>query len=127
LTLKEGCVAGELPDLSSIPGTQSKPTLITPPQPAPQPAPAPEPEPEPETEVVTEAEEETETEVIPEETETELLPEETEEIEEQEIPTIGTKTKMSWGTVAVVAVIAIVAGIGGFVGAKSYRKKKDKQ
>lgn len=131
LTLKEGCVAGELPDLSSIPGTQSKPTLITPPQPAPQPAPAPEPEPEPETEVVTEAEEETETEVIPEETETELIPEETETEqlpeEPEETPTNGTKTKMSWGTVAVVAVIAITAGIGGFVGVQSYRKKKDEQ
>lgn len=120
LTLKEGCVAGELPDITTIPRTETKPTLITPPQPAPQPTPQPTPEPETETEeeteveteVVTESEEETETEVVPEETETEMIPEETEE--QEDVPTNGPEPKTPWGGIVLVTVL-VIALIGGIV------------
>ena len=120
LTLKEGCVAGELPDITTIPGTETKPTLITSPQPAPQPTPQPTPEPETETEeeteveteVVTESEEESETEVVPEETETEMIPEETEE--QEDIPTNGPEPKTPWGGIVLVTVL-VIALIGGIV------------
>lgn len=125
LTLKEGCVAGELPDISSIPGTQSKPTLITQPEPTPQPTPDPETESEveteEETEVVTESEEETEIEVIPEKTETEVMPEET---ETEMVPVEGEPKEFPWGGALLFAGLFIAGGIGGFAGVRYYLKKQ---
>lgn len=119
LTLKEGCVAGELSDITSIPSTQTKPTLITEPTPPPAPEPNPETESEveieseveteseEETEIVTESEEETE--AIPEETETEMLSEGTEE----ESPTIGAEEPSTpWGGIILVAALIIFGGGG---------------
>ena len=130
LTLKEGCVAGELPDITSIPGTETKPTLITEPEPAPQPTPEPTPEEtekESETEIETESEEvtevetesEVETEIIPEETE--VIPEETED----DIPTVGDAEPkgLSWGTILIGAAMFLAGGIGGVLGYQKYKKR----
>lgn len=130
LTLKEGCVAGELSDITSIPGTQTKPTLITEPIPAPKPAPpaeVPTPQPvppeivdgtEPEDEIKTEVETETESEI---ETEVETE-EETQSVDcgmeseletEEEIPTIGAEEPSTpWGGIILVAALIILGGGG---------------
>lgn len=117
LNLKEGCVAGELPDITSIPGTQTKPTLITEPEPTPE----PETESESESEVIPEPE----TEVIPEEIESKMIPEDTEDTEDSEdIPTIGAAPKTPWGGLLLFAGLFIAGGIGGFAGARYYLKKQ---
>lgn len=115
LTLKEGCVAGELPDITTIPGTETKPTLITPPQPTPEPETESEVEIETEIETEVETDVETETEVvteIEEETETEMMPEETEE--QEDVPTNGPEPKTPWGGIVLVTVL-VIALIGGIV------------
>ena len=138
LTLKEGCVAGELSDITSLPGTQTKPTLITEPTPPPAPQPTPEPAPTPEeteteseieaeteTESVTEIETESEmeTEAIPEETETEVIPEETED----DIPIVGDAEPrgLSWGTILIGTAMFLAGGIGGVLGYKKLHKKDE--
>lgn len=122
LTLKEGCVAGELPNIQAIPETQTKPS------PEPEPEPAPQPTEEPETEIIPE---ETETEIIPEETETQL-PEETEKVEETEedtsvedIPTAGEPKEFPWGTVVWGTLLFIAGGIGGVFGYRRLHKKDE--
>ena len=123
LTLKEGCVAGELPNIQVIPETQTKPS----PEPTPQPTPTPE----------TEVEEETETQ-LPEETESEMVPEETEEIEGTEeveeteedtstkdTPATGNPAKFPWGGVIMLVAMFIAGGIGGAVGVRYYLKKQN--
>lgn len=126
LTLKEGCVAGELPDITSIPGTETKPTLVTPPEENQEPTPT-----ETETEVETESEEETETEIIPEETETEVIPEET---ETEMIPagtedaiTTGAEAKTPWGVIAMVGAIIVAGGVAAVVFFKKKQNVVDKK
>lgn len=126
LTLKEGCVAGELPNIEKVPETQTKPSPT--PQPQPQPQPTPETESEVETEIETEVETETQ---IPEETETEVLPEETEKVEEStedtsadKVPTIGGDNDFPWGSVVMLVAMFIVSGVAGYVGYTFYKKKQ---
>ena len=151
LTLKEGCVAGELSDITSIPGTQTKPTLITEPV-APQPTPEPESESEAgnnsdvedessaendsdvagdsesendsqvETESETETDSDTETEL-----ESEMEPQEdTEAIPEgteEEIPTIGAEEqKTPWG--GIILVVALIIFGGGGIAVYWWKKQK---
>ena len=122
LTLKEGCVAGELPNIQAIPETQTKPS--------------PEPEPDTETQAPEETEtqipEDTETEAIPEETESEMLPAETEKIEETEDDTsvedtqaAGEPKEFPWGTVVIGILMFIAGGIGGAFGYKKMHKKDE--
>ena len=120
LTLKKGCVAGELPDIQKVPETQVKPT----PEPEPEATPAPKPTPETESEVETETQvqEETETQV-PEETETEMIPEESENEEEtsiEDIPVEGKPKGFPWDKVAGIVILLIAGGITGMIG---FRKK----
>lgn len=123
LTLKEGCVAGELPDIQQVPETQTKPS------PEPEPQPEPEPTPEPETEVETEIETETQ---VPEETETEMLPEETEQVEEpteedtasEDLGTSGEPKEFHWGGIVMIVAMFIVGGIGGAAGVRYYLNKQ---
>lgn len=127
LTLKEGCVAGELPDIQQVPETQTKPS----PEPAPQPTPQPTPEPETESQSTEVETEETETQV-PEETETEMLPEETETVEESteedteldDVNTSGEPKEFPLGQVIMLVMLFIAGGIAGAVGVRYYLKKQ---
>ena len=117
LTLKEGCVAGELPDIQQVPETQTKPS------PEPEPQPEPESTPEPETEIETQ---------IPEETETEMIPEETEKVEEpteedttaDDLDASSEPKEFPWGGIVMLVVMFIAGGIGGAVGVRYYLKKQ---
>lgn len=128
LTLKAGCVAGELPDIQQVPETQTKPT----PEPDTQQTPQPTPEPETETQAPeVETEEETE---IPEETETEMIPEETEKVEEpteedtasDDVDASGEPKEFPWGIAIGLVAMFIVGGIGGAIGVRYYLKKQGK-
>lgn len=119
LTLKEGCVAGELPDIQTVPETQTKPT----PEPTPQPESTPAPETEQETE--TQIPEETETEIEPgtEDTET-LIPEETQTTEDDldDIAASGDAKEFPWGAVALVVAVIVLGG--GTAAVFWWRKQK---
>ena len=117
LTLKEGCVAGELPNIQQIPETQTKPS----PEPETKPTPEPESESQSTEEVETEIETESELETqVPEETESEMIPEETEKVEEpteedtesDAIDVSGEPKEFPWGGILVVAALIILGGGG---------------
>lgn len=115
LTLKEGCVAGELTNLTTIPQTQTKETIL------PNPISQPDRGETPEIEVETESEETTES-----VTETELTEEADSELEtEEEIPTIGAyEPSNPWNKVAWIIALFIAGGIGGLAGTRNYLKKQ---
>jgi hypothetical protein len=115
LTLKEGCVAGELTNLTTIPQTQTKETIL------PNPISQPDRGETPEIEVETESEETTES-----VTETELTEEADSELEtEEEIPTIGAyEPSNPWNKVALIIALFIAGGIGGLAGTRYYLKKQ---
>lgn len=127
LTLKDGCVAGELPDIQKVPQTQTKPT--TEPQPEEKPSTPPENTPETETQIP----EETETQ-LPKETESEMVTEENTEIEEmnseedttqEDTAVVGEEDTFPWDKVAIVVALFAVGGIGGAAGVYTYRKKQN--
>ncbi len=119
LTLKEGCVAGELPNIEKVPETQQKPT----PEPEPQPTPPPTPTTETESEVETETEEETETQ-LPEETESETEEETETQLPDDDASGKGEPDEFPWGIVAIVAGILIVGGVAGAVYYQNLQKRR---
>jgi len=128
LTLKEGCVAGELPNIQQIPETQTKPS----PEPETKPTPEPESESQSTEEVETEIETESETQV-PEETESEMIPEEIEKVEEptedtesDAIDVSGEPKEFPWGQAILLVMMFIAGGIGGAIGVRYYLKKQGK-
>lgn len=128
LTLKEGCVAGELSDITSIPGTQTKPTLITePPLPEPEPEPTPEPDSEVESESESESESQSESESesdseIESEMESEAPTESEESTEDTSLddtPVVDEPKGFPWDKFLATVVVFI---LGGFVVAICFKK-----
>ena len=136
LTLKEGCVAGELPNIDKVPETQAKPTPEQEQKPTPDTetqVPEPSESEVPETEVPETEAPETESE-IPEETETETVPEETEtemdtEGDANDVPPVDEEPKeIPWSLIIILAAAILVCGVAGianFLEKKSAMQKDE--